>query len=60
MPYRNSPTATASSGCPNRNVTPHNATAPAAASTARSGQDAFRCSAIASAANSTSAASAIS
>src|SRR5579859_4979018 len=53
--YRNSPTAIASSGWPQRTDTLHSATASAVASTARWYQGVPRCSAIASAANSTTA-----
>ena len=51
----NSPTATASSGCPHRTVTLHSAVALAAASQKRLGLVAPRRSAIASAANSATA-----
>jgi len=51
MPNRNSPVATASSGCPNLSVRPHRAVAPAAARSNRLSWVAPRCSASASAAS---------
>ncbi len=60
MAYSNSPTATASSGWPQRTDTLHSATAPATASSARLGRAVPRRSAIASAANSATADRAIS
>ena len=53
MPYSSSATASASSGWPQRTETFHSTTAPAAARNARLSLVTLRCSAIASAANST-------